>query len=38
MRFSDSIPEADFITLTTEGYGLPVNTFAPNKYDIHVEQ
>lgn len=38
MRFSDSIPEADFITLTTEGYGLPVITFAPNKYDIHVEQ
>jgi OOP family OmpA-OmpF porin len=38
MKFSDSIPEADFITLNSEGYGLPVITFAPNKYDIHVEQ
>lgn len=38
MKFSDSIPESDFITLNTEGYGLPVITFAPNKYDVHVEQ
>lgn len=38
MKFSDSIPQADFITLSTEGYGLPIITFAPNKYDVHVEQ
>lgn len=38
MKFSDSIPQDEFITLTTEGYGLPVITFEPNKYDIHVEQ
>lgn len=38
MKFSDSIPEADFITLNSDGYGLPVITFAPNKYDIHVDQ
>ncbi len=38
MKFSDSIPESDFITLNTDGYGLPVITFAPNKYDVHVEQ
>jgi OOP family OmpA-OmpF porin len=38
LKFSDSIPEADFLTLNSEGYGLPVITFAPNKYDIHVEQ
>ncbi len=38
MQFSDSIPEGDFITLSSEGYGLPIITFEPNKYDIHVEQ
>ncbi|MFA9213633.1 MAG: OmpA family protein [Candidatus Methylacidiphilales bacterium] len=38
MKFSDSIPKSDFITLSTEGYGLPIITFEPNKYDIHVEQ
>jgi OOP family OmpA-OmpF porin len=38
MQFTDSIPKTDFITLSTEGYGLPIITFEPNKYDIHVEQ
>lgn len=38
LKFSDSIPKSDFITLSTEGYGLPIITFEPNKYDIHVEQ
>ncbi len=38
MKFSDSIPVSDFITLNTDGYGLPIITFAPNKYDVLVEQ
>ncbi len=38
LGFNDSIPEADFVTLSGDGYGLPVITFPPNKYDIHVEQ
>ncbi len=38
MKLSDSIPVSDFITLNNDGYGLPIITFAPNKYDVHVEQ
>lgn len=38
LGFNDSIPEAEFVTLSGDGYGLPVVTFPPNKYDIHVEQ
>ncbi len=38
LQFSDSVPEADFVTMSSEGYGLPIITFEPTKYDIHVEQ
>lgn len=38
LQFSDSIPQDEFVTLSTEGYGLPIITFEPTKYDIHVEQ
>jgi OOP family OmpA-OmpF porin len=38
MKFSDSIPVSDFITLNTDGYGLPIITFSPDKYDVLVEQ
>ena len=37
-KFSDSIPVSEFNTLNTEGNGLPVITFEPNKYDVRVEQ
>ncbi len=36
-RFDDSIPENDFIEFDEVSVGLPIITFAPNKYDVHVE-
>lgn len=38
MKLNDSLPESEFMTLNSDGYGLPVITFAPNKYDVQVEQ
>lgn len=38
LHFDDSIPQVEFIQFNAEGYGLPVITFPPNKYDVHVEQ
>lgn len=36
-RFDDSIPHDDFTEFDEVTVGLPVITFAPNKYDVHVE-
>ncbi len=36
-RFDDSIPHDEFTEFDEVTIGLPVITFAPNKYDVHVE-
>jgi len=36
-RFDDSIPHNEFTEFDEGTVGLPVITFAPNKYDVHVE-
>ncbi|MEI6880864.1 MAG: OmpA family protein [Bacteroidota bacterium] len=36
-RFDDSIPHDEFTEFDDATVGLPIITFAPNKYDVHVE-
>lgn len=37
-QFSDSIPKTDFVTISATGTGLPVVSFPPNGFTLHVEQ
>ncbi|MFN4081996.1 MAG: OmpA family protein [Bacteroidia bacterium] len=37
-QFSDSIPKTEFVTLSATGAGLPVVSFPPNGFTLHVEQ
>lgn len=37
-QFSDSVPQTEFVTVSATGAGLPLITFPPNGFTVHVEQ
>jgi outer membrane protein OmpA-like peptidoglycan-associated protein len=37
-QFSDSVPRTEFVTISATGAGLPLITFPPNGFTVHVEQ
>lgn len=37
-EINDSLPKTEFISISASGGGLPLITFAPNGFTIHVEQ
>ncbi len=37
-QFSDSVPQTEFVTISATGAGLPLITFPPNGFTVHVEQ